>query len=98
MRLPAFCLSMDCRTPVPIVTRIFLSIGGLVGGAILVENVFAYPGLGLLMRQSVMYHDYPLIQGIFLVVTILVLLANFTSDLVYKKLDPRVGQLEVAQK
>lgn len=82
----------------PIVTRVFLSIGALVGGAILVENVFAYPGLGLLMRQSVMYHDYPLIQGIFLVVTILVLLANFTSDLVYGKLDPRVGQLEVAKK
>lgn len=82
----------------PIVTRIFLSIGGMVGGAILVENVFAYPGLGLLMRQSVMYHDYPLIQGIFLVVTIFVLLANFTADLVYGKLDPRVGQLGVAEK
>jgi len=75
----------------PIVTRVFISLGSLVGGAILVENVFSYPGLGTLMRQSVRVHDYPVIQGIFLVVTILVLLANFLADLVYKKLDPRVS-------
>ncbi len=75
----------------PIVTRVFLSLGSLVGGAILVENVFAYPGLGHLMRRAVLVHDYPLVQGIFLVVTIFVLLANFLADLVYKKLDPRIG-------
>ncbi|AEG13791.1 ABC-type transporter, integral membrane subunit [Desulfofundulus kuznetsovii DSM 6115] len=75
----------------PIVTRVFLSLGSLVGGAILVENVFAYPGLGHLMREAVMVHDYPLVQGIFLVVTICVLLANFLADLVYRKLDPRIG-------
>jgi peptide/nickel transport system permease protein len=76
----------------PIVTRVFLSLGTLIGGAILVENVFAYPGLGLLMREAVRLHDYHLIQGIFLVVTLLVLLANFFADLVYAKLDPRVNQ------
>ncbi|SFG07743.1 peptide/nickel transport system permease protein [Desulfotomaculum arcticum] len=75
----------------PIVTRVFLSLGSLVGGAILVENVFAYPGLGHLMREAVRIHDYPVIQGVFLVVTILVLLANFLADLVYGKLDPRIG-------
>jgi len=75
----------------PIVTRVFLSLGSLVGGAILVENVFAYPGLGHLMREAVMVRDYPLIQGIFLVVTVCVLLANFTADFVYGKLDPRVS-------
>ena len=47
----------------PIVTRIFLSLGGLVGGAILVENVFAYPGLGRLMREAVLVHDYPIDPG-----------------------------------
>ncbi|MDH7576525.1 MAG: ABC transporter permease [Bacillota bacterium] len=78
----------------PVVTRVFLSLGSLVGGAILVENVFAYPGLGHLMRESVRFHDYPVIQGIFLVVTICVLTANFFADLVYKKLDPRVGAAE----
>lgn len=77
---------------VPIVTRVFLSLGGLVGGAILVENVFAYPGLGRLMRESVMVHDYPMIQGIFLLVTVTVLSANFLADLVYKRLDPRIGE------
>lgn len=74
----------------PVVTRVFLSLGSLVGGAILVENVFAYPGLGLLMREAVMFRDYPLIQGIFLLVTIFVLTANFLADFVYKKIDPRI--------
>ena len=74
----------------PIVTRVFMSLGALTGGAILVENVFNYPGLGKLMRQAVMYQDYPLIQGIFLVVTLAVLLANFIADSVYKRLDPRI--------
>lgn len=49
----------------PIVTRVFLSLGALVGGAILVENIFSYPGLGTLMRESVRVQDYPVIQGIF---------------------------------
>ncbi|MBU1567800.1 MAG: ABC transporter permease [Proteobacteria bacterium] len=76
---------------VPIVTRVFLSLGGLVGGAILVENVFAYPGLGRLMRESVLVHDYPMIQGIFLLVTGAVLSANFLADCIYRRLDPRIG-------
>ncbi len=75
----------------PIVTRVFLSLGSFVGGAILAENVFAYPGLGRLMREAVLVHDYPLVQGIFLVLTVCVLLANFLADLVYRKLDPRIG-------
>ena len=78
----------------PIVTRVFLSLGGLVGGAILVENVFAYPGLGLLMREAVLVHDYPLIQGIFLLVTLSVLSANFAADAIYKYLDPRIQGAE----
>lgn len=74
----------------PVITRMFLSLGGLVGGAILVENVFAYPGLGHLMRESVMVRDYPLIQGIFLTVSIFVLTANYLADLVYGIIDPRI--------
>jgi peptide/nickel transport system permease protein len=74
----------------PIVTRIFLTLGSLVGGAILVENVFSYPGLGLLMREAVLMHDYPLIQGIFILVTVCVLTANYLADWVYGWLDPRV--------
>ncbi|MEW5953633.1 MAG: ABC transporter permease [Bacillota bacterium] len=81
----------------PIVTRVFLSLGSLVGGAILVENVFAYPGLGLLIREAVMVRDYPLIQGIFLVVTVFVLGANFIADTLYGKLDPRVKDYSKAR-
>lgn len=80
----------------PIVTRVFLGLGALVGGAILVENVFAYPGLGYLMREAVMVRDYPLIQGIFLVVTLCVLLANWLADLIYEKIDPRLSSQNVA--
>lgn len=75
----------------PIITRIFLSLGSMFGGAILVETVFNYPGLGQLMRDSVLLRDYPLIQGIFLFVTVLVLTMNFIADILYKKLDPRVS-------
>lgn len=74
----------------PIVTRLFYSMGSAVGGAVLAENVFNYPGLGSLMRHAVMVRDYPLLQGIFLIVTLLVLSMNLISDFVYKKIDPRV--------
>jgi len=75
----------------PIITRAFHSLGQAVGGTILVENVFRYPGLGCLMRQAVMVRDYPLIQGIFLVVTFFVIIMNLMADFIYKKLDPRVN-------
>ncbi|MDQ2085593.1 ABC transporter permease [Herbivorax sp. ANBcel31] len=75
----------------PIVTRAFLAVGYVFGGAILVENVFNYPGVGSLMREAVMVRDYPLIQGIFLFVAVSVLTMNFFADIVYKKLDPRVN-------
>lgn len=74
----------------PLITRIFLSLGTMFSGAILVENVFNYPGLGRLMRDAVLLRDYPLIQGIFLFVTVFVLIMNFLADVIYKKLDPRV--------
>jgi peptide/nickel transport system permease protein len=75
----------------PVITRIFLNLGSVFGGAILVENVFNYPGVGRLMREAVMVRDYILIQGIFLFVSVLVLTMNFLADIVYKKMDPRVN-------
>ena len=75
----------------PIITRVFMSLGSVLGGAILVENVFNYPGLGRLMREAVTVRDYVLIQGIFLVVAFLVLAMNLLADVLYKKIDPRVG-------
>lgn len=75
----------------PIITRVFISLGSVLGGAILVENVFNYPGLGRLMREAVSVRDYVLIQGIFLIVAFLVLTMNLLADVFYKKIDPRVS-------
>ncbi|SDY34311.1 ABC transporter permease [Tindallia californiensis] len=74
----------------PLITRIALQVGGLVGGAVIVENLFSYPGLGTLMTTAVAYRDYPLLQGIFLVMGITVILANLIADLIYLKVDPRI--------
>lgn len=74
----------------PVLTKAFLSLGSVLGGSILVENVFNYPGIGRLMKEAVMVRDYSLIQGIFLFVTFFVLTMNLLADIVYKKIDPRV--------
>lgn len=74
----------------PSVTNFGLSLGFVVGGALLTEVVFAYPGLGYQLLSAVQALDYPLMQGIFLTITAAVLAANFLVDLVYVRLDPRV--------
>jgi peptide/nickel transport system permease protein len=74
----------------PAVTNIGMAIGFVVGGALLTEVVFAYPGVGYQLLQAVTALDYPLMQGIFLTITGAVLLANFVVDIVYVRLDPRV--------
>ena len=66
----------------PVVARFFLCVARCVEATLLVENVFAYPGLGKLMRDAVMYRDYPLIQGVFLVATAIVLLSSYISDII----------------
>jgi peptide/nickel transport system permease protein len=73
----------------PLFTRIAIQLGALLGGAILAENVFSYPGIGALMRSAVIVRDYPLIQGIFLVMAVSVMAANMLADLAYKYIDPR---------
>jgi ABC-type dipeptide/oligopeptide/nickel transport system permease component len=76
----------------PMVTLIALSLGTVVGGFILVEVVFSWPGIGQAAYQAVVQRDYPMLQGIFLVLTISVVLFNLLADLVYFKLDPRVTE------
>jgi peptide/nickel transport system permease protein len=73
----------------PSIANLSLAIGLVVSGALLVELVFNYPGVGNLLLQAVLNEDYPLIQGIFLVITMTVLAANLIADLVYLALDPR---------
>lgn len=74
----------------PSVTNVGMSIGFIVGGALLTEVVFAYPGVGYQLLGAVQGLDYPLMQGLFLTITAAVLLANFFIDIVYTRLDPRV--------
>ena len=74
----------------PIVTLIALSLGFIVGGAITVEYVFDYPGIGLAIVEAINQRDYSFLQGAFLLLTISVILFNFLADLLYFKLDPRV--------
>jgi peptide/nickel transport system permease protein len=73
----------------PNVSGFALALGFIVGGTLLVEIVFSYPGLGFTLLQGLGAKDYPLMQGIFLVITISVLVANLIADVVYLLLDPR---------
>lgn len=74
----------------PNITSFALSLGFVVSGSLLTEIVFNYPGIGYALVQGVENKDYPVIQGLFLIITIAVLVANFLADLVYVILDPRV--------
>jgi len=78
----------------PNVTGFAMSLGGLVGGVIMVETVFNYPGLGRLMFDAIGNRDYPLMQTLFLLSTVAVLLANLFADFVLGWLDPRVRKGE----
>jgi peptide/nickel transport system permease protein len=79
----------------PSIANLSLAIGLVVSGALLVELVFNYPGVGDLLLNAISGEDYPLIQGIFLCITLAVLAANLLADLVYLVLDPRT-RTEVA--
>jgi peptide/nickel transport system permease protein len=76
----------------PNIAGFALSLGFIVSGAILTEVVFSYPGMGYVLFEAVTNEDYPLMQGIFLMITILVLLANLLADAVYVTLDPRTRE------
>jgi peptide/nickel transport system permease protein len=73
----------------PSVTGFALALGGVLGGTILVETVFDYPGLGRLMGEAVGYKDYPLLQALMLLTAVATLVANLVADLLYGVLDPR---------
>lgn len=76
----------------PTTTLIALSLGYVVAGAILIETVFSWPGIGNAVYQSVTERDYPMLQGAFLVLTVSVVFFNFLADLIYFKLDPRITE------
>lgn len=75
----------------PVITVAGVQAGTLIGGSIVVETVFAWPGLGRLIFEAVLQRDYPVLLGIFLVLSILVIAFNLLTDALYRVVDPRIG-------
>jgi len=74
----------------PLVTILGLSLPGLIGGSVIVESIFAIPGMGQLMVQAVFERDYPVIMGNLVIVAVLTLVANLLADVAYGLVDPRI--------
>lgn len=74
----------------PLFAQLTIAIGFVVGGSYLVEPIFVYQGIGYVLFQSLQSRDYPVMQGIFLMITLSVVIANLIADLLYSRLDPRI--------
>ncbi|MCD6238164.1 MAG: ABC transporter permease [Thermotoga sp.] len=81
----------------PQITGLAISLGTMVGGALITEIVFSYPGIGTWLFNGIRQQDYPLIQGGTLVITMAVLLANFLIDIVYGIVDPRIRMAQMEE-
>jgi ABC-type dipeptide/oligopeptide/nickel transport system permease component len=77
---------------IPVVTVVSLQFGALLGGAIVVESVFARPGLGRLAVEAILARDFPVIQGVVLVSAVVFVLVNFAAEMAYSLLDPRISK------
>ncbi len=75
---------------IPTLTMVGLQLGFLIGGAVVVETVFAWPGIGLLVVDSIFGRDYPVVQGVVLTIAVMVVVVNLTVDVLYTFLDPRI--------
>jgi peptide/nickel transport system permease protein len=82
---------------IPIVTVTGIQFGGLLGGAIIIETLFALPGLGALVVTAINQRNYPVVQGSVLVIAVIFIAVNLLTDLIYGVLDPRAGSLEDRQ-
>jgi ABC-type dipeptide/oligopeptide/nickel transport system permease component len=76
----------------PLVTLVALDLGYIVGGAVLIEVIFSWPGIGLAMYDAIGQRDYPMLQGGFLILTVSVIFLNVAADLLYFRLDPRISE------
>jgi len=76
----------------PVITLVALSLGFIIGGAITIEYVFSYPGIGLEIVEAIDQRDWPIVQGAFLLLALSVIFFNLVADLLYYKLDPRVTE------
>jgi ABC-type dipeptide/oligopeptide/nickel transport system permease component len=75
---------------IPVVTLVGLQFGAVLTGAVITETIFAWPGIGRLLIQSIGFRDYPLVQGCILLIAVTYLLMNLLTDLFYGVLDPRI--------
>ena len=75
---------------IPVVTLFGLQFGAVLTGAVITETIFAWPGIGRLLIQSIGFRDYPLVQGCILLIAVTYLIVNLVTDLVYGVLDPRI--------
>ena len=83
---------------IPIITAISIQLGSMLGGAIVTETVFAIPGIGMLMIQSIKARDYPTIQGAVVVIAIMFSLINLLVDIIYTFVDPRLTTIYQTKK
>jgi peptide/nickel transport system permease protein len=79
---------------IPVVTVMGLQLGGLLGGAVITETIFAVPGIGQLAVQSILTRDYPMVQGVVLFSAVAIVFVNFGVDILYSLLDPRIRLVE----
>ncbi|MBR7781792.1 ABC transporter permease [Undibacterium luofuense] len=78
------------NTLIPIITVIGANFSALIGGAVFIETVFSWPGMGMLFLDGIESRDYPLIMGITLVMAVVILIINMLTDLIYSRIDPRI--------
>jgi len=76
----------------PLVTQFAITAGYAIGGSILIERYLVYSGVGLRLDRAIIQRDYPVMQGILLMVTVSVVVATLIADLLYSRLDPRIGR------
>jgi ABC-type dipeptide/oligopeptide/nickel transport system permease component len=84
------CASRLPNALLPVSTIVGMNVGTMLSGSVLVEVVFAWPGMGRLLYDGVLARDYPLIIGIILIVSVAVVLVNLITDVVYAIVDPRI--------
>lgn len=75
---------------IPVLTFLAMTIADIVAGSIIIEQVFAVPGMGRMLLQSISARDYPVVQAIIVIIAFVVVLANFAADLIYQVVDPRI--------
>jgi peptide/nickel transport system permease protein len=79
---------------IPIISLLGLRLGWIVGGSVIVEQIFAWPGMGRLLVESILNRDYPVVQAVLVILGISVILASLLADILYALVDPRIRQLQ----